>query len=300
MAAPANSTSTKPSASTGTSFGFGQSTTDTNPIKLVVYDFDQTLSSVHLYHELQGKRAAQLAKISDERLLEIFGGAKRLARLTEHLQRVSVKSELAIVSFGWVDVIKAALERMKLSNYFEHSVIIGNDSDELSEAKGNKATVIKRMRKERKLKSSQVIFVDDDMANISKAHSCCVTVAIQPRCGMSFDHMTDIEKQCLVYPEVKMELTTPKTVKKQVSKKYPEQENGGGVVDGLARFRIDPQKAALLDKDMDKHVMETPVIQIGGDGSPQNSDSEYELMVPILNNVEQDKDEEEEETPDVK
>ena len=46
----------------------------------------------------------------------------------------------------------------------------------------------------------QVIFVDDDMANISKAHSCCVTVAIQTRSGMNEQHTKHIEEQCMVYP----------------------------------------------------------------------------------------------------
>jgi len=287
MAAPSTNKQGKPS----TSFGFGQSTTDaaaasTNPIKLVVYDFDQTLSSVHLYHELQGKQEAALTKLSDERLLEIFGGAKRLERLSAHLSRVSEKCELAIISFGYVGVIKTALTRMSLFKFFADSEIIGCDSDELSEAKGNKATCIKRMRKKRKLSSKQVIFVDDDMSNIVKAKSCCVTVAIQPRCGMSSAHMTSIEEQCLVCPKLaqRMEITTPKTVKQQVSKHYPEQEHKQEqkMVDGLARFRIDPKKAALLDGDMDSLVTETPVIQIGGDGTP-HSDSEYELNVPLLN-----------------
>lgn len=291
MAAPSDNKRGKPS----TSFGFGQSTTDaaaaaTNPIKLVVYDFDQTLSSVHLYHELQGKQEAALTKLSDERLLEIFGGTKRLERLSAHLSRVSEKCELAIISFGYVGVIKAALTRMSLFKFFSDSEIIGCDSDELSEAKGNKATCIKRMRKKRKITSKQVIFVDDDMSNIVKAKSCCVTVAIQPRCGMSSAHMTSIEEQCLVCPKLaqRMEITTPKTVQKQVKKHYPEQEQKqtqqkeAPIVDGLARFRIDPKKAALLDGDMDSLVTETPVIQIGGDGTP-HSDSEYELNVPLLN-----------------
>lgn len=41
-------------------------------------------------------------------------GKARLARLSEHLSRVSVKGEVAIISFGWVGVIKAALQRMFL------------------------------------------------------------------------------------------------------------------------------------------------------------------------------------------
>lgn len=284
--APSNNEQSKPN----TSFGFGQSTTEAaspNPIKLVVYDFDQTLSSVHLYHELQGKRSPALAKMSDERLLEVFGGAKRLARLKQHLSLLSTKCELAIISFGWVDVIKGALERMSLDAFFESSVIIGCDSEELSEAKGNKATCIKRMKKARSLSAKQVIFVDDDQANIAKAHSCCVTVAVQPRCGMSFEHMRDIEEQCAVNAALQMELSTPKTVAKQVSKHYPanstEEPAQKKVVDGLARFRIDPKKAALLDADRDNLVSETPVIQIGGDGTP-HSDSEYELNVPMLSN----------------
>ena len=95
----------------------------------------------------------------------------------------------------------------------------------------------------------------------------------------------------MVYPsaqQLQMELTTPKTVKQQISKHYPansteEKPKAASAADGLARFRIDPQKAALLDADVDNLDTETPVIQIGGDQTP-HSDSEYELNVPMLSN----------------
>ena len=55
--------------------------------------------------------------------------------------------------------------------------------------------------------------------------SYCQTLLIQPRCGMSFDHMKEIEDKVGVYKEpLNLELTTPKTVQSEVSKHYPSTQ----------------------------------------------------------------------------
>lgn len=138
------------------SFGFSNDdNNNTSRIKLVIYDFDQTITKDHLYYELDGGQEQSLNKMSDEKLLSVFGGNDRKQRLNQHFERISRSCELAIISFGWVGVIKLALKRMGLDKYFENSIIIGKDSEELKTA-GSKAKCIYRMKKDKKLKSDQV------------------------------------------------------------------------------------------------------------------------------------------------
>eukprot|EP00486_Rosalina_sp_Unknown_P002999 CAMPEP_0201569464 /NCGR_PEP_ID=MMETSP0190_2-20130828/11146_1 /ASSEMBLY_ACC=CAM_ASM_000263 /TAXON_ID=37353 /ORGANISM="Rosalina sp." /LENGTH=88 /DNA_ID=CAMNT_0047991785 /DNA_START=18 /DNA_END=280 /DNA_ORIENTATION=+ len=55
-------------------------------VKLVVYDFDQTITSSHLYYELSGSAVSDdskgqtdaLSQMKDDELLSIFGGQDRL------------------------------------------------------------------------------------------------------------------------------------------------------------------------------------------------------------------------------
>ena len=176
-------------------------------VKLVIYDFDQTITSIHLYHELNEHAMDQqvaLSKLSDQRLLQIFGGNGRLKAVREHFSKLKEHQiEVAIVSYGYVGVIKAALKRMKLfDSYFAESVIIGTDSKELDIAKGSKAQCILNVFGGN-LKSEQIIFVDDDQHNIAEAEQyeidgqtvrVCHTVLVYPRSGMNKKQMKNIEE----------------------------------------------------------------------------------------------------------
>ena len=88
---------------------------------------------------------------------------------------------------------------------------------------------------------------------------------------------------------MQMELTTPKTVKQQISKHYPansteepKKEKGKEQKESaLAQYRIDPHKAALLDDaNMDSlDAAETPVIQVSvGDQTPHSDNDLYLLL----------------------
>eukprot|EP00484_Ammonia_sp_Unknown_P009798 CAMPEP_0197055108 /NCGR_PEP_ID=MMETSP1384-20130603/57782_1 /TAXON_ID=29189 /ORGANISM="Ammonia sp." /LENGTH=352 /DNA_ID=CAMNT_0042488563 /DNA_START=79 /DNA_END=1137 /DNA_ORIENTATION=+ len=269
------------------SFGFNvahHSNEENVSIKLVIYDFDQTITCEHLYYALEGGQEDALSKMTDDRLLKIFGGKERTERLHQHFERISSKSEVAIISFGWVNVIRLALQRMNLGQYFEKAVIIGKDSEELKTA-GSKAKCISMMKKERTLKSDQVMFVDDDATNVSKAQSYSQTVTIVPRNGMTFKHMQEIEEKVGVYPSepLQMEITTPKTVASQMTKQYPshnELHDHKKQKSSLDKYRI--TKVPDWFESLTNPKPETPVIQIGGDQTP-GSDSEYELNVPVLN-----------------
>eukprot|EP00485_Elphidium_margaritaceum_P000791 CAMPEP_0202689844 /NCGR_PEP_ID=MMETSP1385-20130828/5033_1 /ASSEMBLY_ACC=CAM_ASM_000861 /TAXON_ID=933848 /ORGANISM="Elphidium margaritaceum" /LENGTH=311 /DNA_ID=CAMNT_0049345047 /DNA_START=44 /DNA_END=979 /DNA_ORIENTATION=+ len=270
-------------------FGFSSDEL-TNRVKLCVYDFDQTITCDHLFYELEGGRQDALHKMSEDDLLKVFGGNARKERLQKHFERVSQNCELAIISFGWSDVIKLALQRMDLHSYFDHTLIYGKDSEELKTA-GSKAKCIYAMKKHRKLKSDQILFIDDDNSNLSKATIYSVTILISPRNGMQINHMQEIEEKVGVYPTnpLQMELTTPKTMTSQISKFYPSQKDEKQQPQNdekqeskneLEKYKITtvPDWFAKLNGP----APDTPVIQIGGDQTP-GSDSEYELNVPVLN-----------------
>merc|ERR1719295_1531789 len=80
---------------------------------------------------------------------------------------------------------------------------------------------------------------------------------VEPAEGMSNEMIKEIEEKCDVYPST-VEVTTPRSVADQTSKHYPRNS------------------AEQKESDSDP-----PVIQVGGNRTP-DSDSEYELNVPVL------------------
>ena len=89
-------------------------------VKLVIYDFDQTITAIHLYHELNDHGMDQevaLSKMSNKRLLQIFGGKGRLEALNRHFSALKEhKIEIAILSFGFVGVIHACRRRCAVTD----------------------------------------------------------------------------------------------------------------------------------------------------------------------------------------
>ena len=168
-----------------------------NKISLILYDFDQTITSIHLYHELHGGEVDELNKISNERLIEIFGGLSRIESLNEHFKLLTSNNiKLGVLSFGFEAVIQTALQRMNLLDYF--SLIIGRDSYSLQQAGGNKANCIEQLAIKNSYNKSQIFFVDDDSINIASAMKKNIpSMVIQPRKGMTQSHMKQIENSCI-------------------------------------------------------------------------------------------------------
>ena len=107
--------------------------------------------------ELHGGRLKSLAKLSDDKLISLFGGKERISYLDDHFKSLcAAQIEIGILSFGWSDVIERALERMELGRYFEGKLIIGRDSDELVRFNKDKGRTIAHLMKRRKLEHRQV------------------------------------------------------------------------------------------------------------------------------------------------
>ncbi len=91
---------------------------------LVVFDFDCTLTSNHLFHALHGgdgdASRARLAEDPDSFYLEIFGGAERVEMLRAFLRDMKeAGATLRILSFGREAEIEAALEWMDVRVLFD-------------------------------------------------------------------------------------------------------------------------------------------------------------------------------------
>ncbi|ETO20722.1 hypothetical protein RFI_16497 [Reticulomyxa filosa] len=213
--------------------GFDLETVGKENVSLVVYDFDQTITCDHLYRRLDGGSTSiftssfsclrggqldELSKMSNETLLEVFGGENRLRRLHLHFERVKSRAIIAIVSYGYTCVIRKALERAGLSEHWNNCTIVGCDSKELTRAGGQKAKIIEQLKRRYHLTSDKVkrtnsvhenkkktkaLFVDDDPINIHQANTinCSHTLGIIPRRGMTEKHMIDIEQRTGVWQD---------------------------------------------------------------------------------------------------
>lgn len=135
-------------------------------LKLAVFDFDQTLASDHLYFALS-RRNLQIEELSQEELIQIFGGQNRLQNLDTFLQALwAAGVSLVIVSHGSSSTIQKALHRVKLLQYFR--LVYGSDSPELQDVNQVKVCLIQRLRDGACLAPDQVLFCDDDISNIER------------------------------------------------------------------------------------------------------------------------------------
>jgi len=239
---------------------------ESNKIKLIIYDFDQTISSKHLYHILQGGQLDELSKLNDNDLIEIFGGTKRIERLNKHFSVLNDNNiEVGIMSFGFCSVIKKALQRMKLYHYFKNSTIIGCDSEELKENNFNKGKTVEQLKLKKNLKKPQVIFVDDDPSNVAKAKAYCSALLVTPRDGMSFKLMDDIEKQCGII--------------KNKAKVIKPKGNTGIDPKNLDKFEQFLQKNNNNGNDCD------PVVNIDNNGTPSRDNEEITLSLGLPSTI---------------
>lgn len=153
--------------------------------RIVIYDFDQTLTVKPLYGMLKNEYSAfseteQLAMISKLKMIDIFGGDERMQRLNSHLKFLkSHNVDIAILSFGWHQVINYALKQMNISQYFD--TIIGRNELKISQiitpninGDGNNNELSMKKVKSikydfKKYNANNILFVDDSWMNMKLA-----------------------------------------------------------------------------------------------------------------------------------
>eukprot|EP00485_Elphidium_margaritaceum_P013156 CAMPEP_0202694718 /NCGR_PEP_ID=MMETSP1385-20130828/8512_1 /ASSEMBLY_ACC=CAM_ASM_000861 /TAXON_ID=933848 /ORGANISM="Elphidium margaritaceum" /LENGTH=318 /DNA_ID=CAMNT_0049350617 /DNA_START=90 /DNA_END=1043 /DNA_ORIENTATION=+ len=240
-------------------------------VRLIMYDFDQTITCLHLYRELHGGQCPALNKFSDSKLLDVFGGQSRLRQLQAHFQHLaSHHIDVAIVSFGWTDVIKQALTRVNLYRFFKHpnEMIIGRDHKDMVKFNKSKAKIIESLMQKKNLKFDQALFVEDSLSNVQQCQSksLCKTVHISNRDGMTLEQMHTIEKGIYVYSEQELlALKQSSSLSNSLSANHGnENGNGNGKThkknaSSLAKYRI-TKVPDWFDKQFQKEA--TPVIEI--------------------------------------
>eukprot|EP01084_Bolivina_argentea_P183576 316756_1 len=244
-----------------------------NEVKLIIYDFDQTISKLHLYRELHGGKLNALSKISDDKLISIFGGNERITILDKHFKFLTNKYiETAVISFGWTQVIKKSLTRLNLAIYFEKSVIIGRDSKEIIIVNKNKGKVVESLMEKRNLNYNEVLFVDDDLANIQPAAKICKTLHIETRDGMTSEHISMIEKQIYLYNEDEIECKINKNNENNEEKENKQRKKRS--TSSLAKYKI--KSVPKWFDDLNKIDDDTPVIEI-----KENNTSNHKQEVKI-------------------
>lgn len=166
-------------------------------VQLVFYDFDQTISKLHLYERLDGGDTAALEKLTDHELIAVFGGEDRVAALHTHFSLLrSANITMGIVSMNYVTVIKKALDRIgRLGQFFCAESIIGRDSDIMRQANNNKGDVISQLMQRNGIGYDQALFVDDSAQNIKQAQGICSTMRVSAQRGMDAGNMRDIEQR---------------------------------------------------------------------------------------------------------
>jgi len=172
------------------------------PPRMVVYDFDRTLSKDHVFYSLEDLKETHedtqmrvLQRMPRDQLEENvrywFDGPDRIQRLRAHLQMiVDNGAEPIIISNGYSDVIKLCLEVTGLMQYFNPVSVYGWDHRD--RGGGPKADLITKLMLFRDLTYAEVLFLDDDCQNISAAERVCLVRQVQES-GMLLDDMEWVE-----------------------------------------------------------------------------------------------------------
>ena len=136
-------------------------------LRIVFYDFDQTLPVIHIFKETAG--ADDVSKKSDQFFVDAFGGKERIARLKKHFEQLAQADvKCSIVSYGYSAVIIESLTRVGLIDFFAKDAIFGKDSEALKRFRGAKHKVISEEMGSGNISHEEAIFVDDSRENIEK------------------------------------------------------------------------------------------------------------------------------------
>jgi len=167
-------------------------------LRIVFYDFDQTLPVIHVFHETKG--ADDVSGKNDQFFVDAFGGEERIARLKKHFERLAqAEVQCIIVSYGYTAVIKESLTRVGLIGFFIEGTIIGRDSEALKRFRGAKHKVISEEMGSWNIGHKEAIFVDDSRENIEKCVEArtCRTLHVHERRGLTEKDLVFLENELM-------------------------------------------------------------------------------------------------------
>ena len=164
------------------------------PLRIVFYDFDQTLSVIHIFHETKG--VEDVSGENDQFFVDAFGGEGRIDRLKKHFERLAqAEVKCVIVSYGYTAVIKESLTRVGLIGFFKEEAIFGRDSEALIRFKGKKHKVISEEMDSESISYGEAIFVDDSKKNIDECEKdgTCHVLHVHERRGLTEKDLAFLE-----------------------------------------------------------------------------------------------------------
>lgn len=166
------------------------------PLRIIFYDFDQTLPVIHIFHETKG--AEDVSEKSDQFFVDAFGGKERVERLKKHFERlVQAEVKCIIVSYGYTAVIKESLTRVGLIGFFKEGAIFGRDSEALKRFRGKKHKVISEEMDSGSISYEEAIFVDDSKKNIEECEEdgTCRILHVHERRGLTEKDLVFLENE---------------------------------------------------------------------------------------------------------
>jgi len=172
--------------------------TPQKPLRIVFYDFDQTLPVIHIFHETKG--ADDVSEKNDQFFVDAFGGEERIARLKKHFERLAqAEVKCSIVSYGYTAVIKESLARVGLTDFFKEEAIFGRGSEALKRFSGKKHKVISEEMRSGKIGYEEAIFVDDSKKNIDEceADGTCRILHVHERRGLTEKDLVFLETELI-------------------------------------------------------------------------------------------------------
>ena len=168
------------------------------PLRIVFYDFDQTIPVIHIFKETNG--AGDVSEKSDQFFVDAFGGEERIARLKKHFERLAqAEVRCFIVSYGHTAVIKESLTRVGLIDFFKEGAVIGRDSEALKRFRGAKHKIISEEMGSGSISYEEAIFVDDSKDNIEKCVEAgtCRTLHVHERRGLTEKDLVFLESELI-------------------------------------------------------------------------------------------------------
>ncbi len=168
------------------------------PLRIVFYDFDQTLPVIHIFKETNG--AGDVSEKSDQFFVDAFGGEERIARLKKHFERLAqAEVKCSIVSYSYSAVIKESLTRVGLIDFINEGAIIGRDSEALKRFRGAKHKVISEEMGSGNIGRTEAIFVDDSKKNIDECVEAgtCRTLHVYERRGLTEKDLLFLENELI-------------------------------------------------------------------------------------------------------